>query len=287
MMECFQYYQDRIKFGLSKKFICLLYPTGITLYDPVDQSSKRLPRTPTGLEICRISRIICLNHKIVLLGLKQSQGYTAKILIYDLLSCKWKQGAEIPTDRFDHMFAFCASTEGSIYIAGGISKGGRPLRKAAIYKVDEDKWELLPEMNQEIERCRGVFIEGIFYVIGYMCCNKCERFDPKTGEWTTMQSMFAPMHKQVLYAFGQLIAFRIRGIDQYDWEGNVWRELVALPQEIKLFHPTATVWNDRILLCGFNSKFYMYKPGAISEGWNSVGQVDFLETVISIGTIEI
>ncbi|GLJ34249.1 hypothetical protein SUGI_0688220 [Cryptomeria japonica] len=189
LMECFQYYQDRIKFGLSKKFICLLHPTGITLYDPVNQSSKRLPRTPTGFEISYISRIICLNHKIVLLGLKHTDVYTAKILIYDLLSCKWKQGAEIPTDRSDNKFAFCASPEGSIYIAGGFSKYGRRrrLREAAIYKVDEDKWELLPEMNQGIDRCMGVFIEGMFYVIGNMCCNKCERFDPETGEWTTIQ----------------------------------------------------------------------------------------------------
>ncbi|GLJ34843.1 hypothetical protein SUGI_0701700 [Cryptomeria japonica] len=210
MMECFQFYQDRIKLGLAKKYICFLQDRGISIYDPLDQSCEILPWIPTISTISECSEIISVNHKIFLLG--RSYVSTVNIWVYDLSSITWKRVAEIPTARSGTDFAFCASPEGTIYIAGGFTKirPGHALREAAVYKIDEDKWELLPEMHQEIDSCRGVFIEGIFYVIGRD--NRTQRFDPTTRVWTTIVNMSWNhiFWNNFLYAFGRLSLFTAR-----------------------------------------------------------------------------
>ncbi|GLJ34551.1 hypothetical protein SUGI_0694910 [Cryptomeria japonica] len=294
MMESFQFYQDRIKFGLTKKYISFLEDyTSISIYDPTDptdQSRKLLPPT-NGI----VHNIINVNHKIVVPS--QSRDLTPFFFIYDLLSSTWKHGAEFPTTRPANLeFACCASPDGSIYIAGGSNNDLNELREAAVYKVDEDKWELLPKMHQGMHSCRGVFIEGMFYVID-ISDNRCQRFDPSTRAWTTMNMSIPNSCLNVMYAFGRLIAFTRKGIEQYDWEGNVWRKLETLPQHQSLLYVCATVWYDRILFCGifcnhdiYMRQLYMYKPGApFSERWISVDQPNsFLETmVLSIATIEI
>ncbi|GLJ57729.1 hypothetical protein SUGI_1369360 [Cryptomeria japonica] len=289
MLESFQFYQDRIKFGLTKKYIRFLEDhISISIYDPTDQSRKLLP--PTN---AIVHKIINVNHKIVVLG--QSRHLTPLFLIYDFLPSIWKHGAEFPTPRPANLeFACCASPDGSIYIAGGNDNGLNELREAAVYKVDEDKWELLPKMHQGIYSCRGVFIEGMFYVIDI---NRCQRFDPTTRAWTTINMSIPNSCLDVMYAFQRLIAFTSKGIEQYDWEGNLWRQLETLPQHHPVLNVCATVSYDRILFCGifrnpdiYICKLYMYKPGApFSERWISVDQPNsFLEAMVqSIASIEI
>ncbi|GLJ34522.1 hypothetical protein SUGI_0694220 [Cryptomeria japonica] len=295
MMESFQFYQDRIKFGLTKKYICLLLSNKrISMYDPIDESSELLPHIPTN---ANVHKIINVNHKIVVLD--EEDNVIPHFLIYDLLSNTWKCGARIPTHRHRfYPFACCASPDGSIYIAGGYNKyGGNNdhLREAAIYKVDEDKWELLPEMPQEIGNCKGVFIEGMFYVIGIVN-NRCQRFDPNTRVWTTITTNMSLPHfgLDILYAFGRLIAFNNEGIMQYDWEGNVWRELEPLPQLFTLF-VRATVWCDQIFFCGNthtlpHSEFYMYKPGpAFPQRWIYVDAPNISRELLvyTLATVEV
>ncbi|XP_057824315.2 F-box/kelch-repeat protein At2g44130-like [Cryptomeria japonica] len=117
---------------------------GISIYDPVEQSCQLLPQIPSGFEILGFSQIMCVNHKLVLLGLKHYGTSTKKILIYDFVSNTWKQGSDFHTARF--MFACRASPEGSIYIVGGLEKHDPSclLREATVYNVEKDKWELLP-----------------------------------------------------------------------------------------------------------------------------------------------
>ncbi|GLJ34555.1 hypothetical protein SUGI_0695010 [Cryptomeria japonica] len=206
-----------------------------------------------------VNKIINVNHKIVVLAFEHYYN-TPIFLIYDLLSSTWKSGAKFPTSKHSITgFACCASPDGSIYIAGIRH------REAAVYKVDEDKWELLPKMNQEMVYAWGVFIEGMFYVISreHSRHNGCERFDTNTRVWTTLINMSIPHPcRKVLYAFGQLIAYGGGGIKQYDWQGNIWRELDSQEDA-----NDATVWCDRIFFCTsiyipgrFN--FYILKPGA-------------------------
>ncbi|GLJ34833.1 hypothetical protein SUGI_0701550 [Cryptomeria japonica] len=288
MMECFKFYQDRIKFGLANKYICFLQRCEVSIYDPIDHSCKPFR---TEHEISHSSKIINVNHKIVVLDGHFS--LSPKIWIYDLLSSTWKRGADIPTPSDRNKYAWCASPDGSIYIAGGYDTiAGRKLRDAAVYKVDEDKWELLPQMYENVGRyCRGFFIEGMFYVLYRY---RTQRFDPNTRVWTTIANMSLPYsyYYDLLYAFGRLIAFTTKGIEEYDWEGSVWREVEPLPQGFTVLH--ATVWYDRIFLRGYSNFmrpiFYMYKPGAaLTERWISIEEPNiFLENYVeSIVTIEI
>ncbi|GLJ34846.1 hypothetical protein SUGI_0701740 [Cryptomeria japonica] len=298
MMECPQFYQDRIKFGLAEKYICLLGTAAISLYDPVDQSCIMRITIPSGFQASSDSQILCVKRNIILVGLSFQGKHTTETLIYDVLSSSWKQAAQIPTAR--SWFACCASPEGSIYIAGGRTNFNprRALRDAAVYKVDEDKWELLPEMHQEVGVCTGVSFKGMFYVIG----NTCQRFDSNTGLWSTV-NMVGQSLLSIYVLFEQLIGFGTNRIQQYDWKGNVWRELDPLPQELVQVSPRvwwgqiyATVWWDRIFLCGKDTDsidqptiFYMYKPGApLSERWISLDRLNLVDMeVVSVSTIEI
>ncbi|GLJ33727.1 hypothetical protein SUGI_0678040 [Cryptomeria japonica] len=296
MMESFHFYKDRIKFGLTKKYICFLEKPNrtsrhnsirISIYDPVDQSYKRLPRFH---RLPEVSYIINVNHKIVLLGAERD--INPILIIYDLLSNTWKYGAEFPIPTPSGLgFACCASPDGSIYIAGGLARSGLSLgmREAAVYKVDEDRWEILLKMYYGMYSCRGVFIEGMFYVMSLRNLG-CQRFDPRTRKWTMMFDMSLPsLCCKVLYAFGRLIAYGIKGIMQYDWQGRIWRELDPIPGNLS-FSSRATVWCDRIFFCGSFGILRMYKPGApSSERWISLDvPKNFLEmNIVSITTIEI
>ncbi|XP_059073271.1 F-box/kelch-repeat protein At1g80440-like [Cryptomeria japonica] len=158
MIECSQFYQDRIKFGLAKKYICLLHVAAIIIYDPVDQSQ------------------IIFN-----------SSSTSTILIYDLLSKTWKQGAKIPTVRYG--FASYVSPEGLIYVAGGFVGSNSASRKAAVYEVYEDEWEFLPDMHHLMTDCRGVFYEGI------------QRFDPNTSMDNNRKFVFLPSTGRPCYVW--------------------------------------------------------------------------------------
>ncbi|GLJ14528.1 hypothetical protein SUGI_0235100 [Cryptomeria japonica] len=298
MMEFSEFYQDRIKFGLANKYICLLQHAAISIYDPVDQSKIMYTRILPGFQISNFSHILCVKNKLVLLGLQFNWNYTSAILIYDLLSNTWKQGAQIPIGQCIHDFACCASPEGFIYIAGGYVKfssfsysRANFSRKAAVYKVDKDEWELLPDMHYEMTDCGGVFYEGMFYVISRN--NRTQRFDPNTRVWTIL-NLSSPIPQSVHAMFGRLIAVMYNRIEQYDWEENVWRELETLPKILE--YVQATVWSDRIFLCGYETalslypKFYMHKLEAVlSDRWISLDEPKFLEEIIvkSVVTIEI
>ncbi|GLJ14524.1 hypothetical protein SUGI_0235020 [Cryptomeria japonica] len=300
MMESSDFYQDRIKFGVANNYICLLiqytaYSYMISIYNPVDESFILHTRIPRRFEASNYPRILYAKNKLVLLGLQFDGSYTSTILIYDLLSNTWKQGAQIPIAQRINNFACCVSPEGLIYIAGGyfnynwVNFRRDFSRKAAVYKVDEDEWELLPDMQHEMTDCGGVFYEGMFYVISRN--NRTQRFDPNTRVWTIL-NLSSPIPQSVHVMFGRLIAVTDSKIEQYDSEGNVWRELEPLPKF--LHYVKATVWTDRIFLCGYESsrcrrlKFYMYKVAA--ERWISFSEPKFSEEVIlvtSIFTIEI
>ena len=263
IMESFKFYQERINLGLAQNYICLLQYEAISIYDPVHKSCIMRTPIPANFQVEKESQIFGVKHKLVLVGVTEISNDTTSILIYDLLSCTWKEVDQIPTAT--DAFACCASPEGWIYVAGGYSNNNgleSPTRKAAVYKVDENKWELLPMMNRGIANCRGVFIEGTFYVIG-VSDDRCQRFDPTTSLWTTMKNLYTSLDDDVLYAFGRLLGFRRNGIEEYDWDSNTWRELKRLPEELWRVH--ATVWYDQFFLCGYTKTSarpvsYLYKP---------------------------
>ncbi|GLJ33288.1 hypothetical protein SUGI_0669680 [Cryptomeria japonica] len=71
MMESGRLYQDRIAFGKSEKFICVLHKAAITMYGPVRGSWHRLPTMPTGFRpSVDISRFVWWRRQLVIIGLK-------------------------------------------------------------------------------------------------------------------------------------------------------------------------------------------------------------------------
>ncbi|XP_057867031.1 F-box/kelch-repeat protein At5g60570-like [Cryptomeria japonica] len=246
-MECSEFYQDRIKFGLAKKYICLLRDAAISIYDPVDQSIIMHTRIPPGFQVSNLYSYI--------------------------------QGAQIPIAQNIHDFACCASPEGLIYIAGGYVNCSSASfsranfsHKAAVYKVDEDEWDFLPDMHYKMTDSGGVFYEGMFYVISSN--NRTQRFDPNTRVWTIL-NLSSPIPQCVHVMFGRLIAVIDNKIEQYDWEKNVWIQLETLPKILE--YVQATEWSGRIFMCGHETtlfwcpKFYMHKFEATpSERWVSV-----------------
>ena len=263
IMETSQYYQDRMKFELTNKYVCLLWRSEISICDPVSQKHILTVPLPTGFRAYSGAKLISVSHKIVLLNLRYNDHKpSTKILIYDLSFNTWKQGAECPHFRSHYKFSCCASPEGSIYTAGGFD-GTDLLSEAAVYKVNEDKWEILPNMHQSVGFSTGVFMEGMFYVIGDRPREGTQRFDPITRVWTTIDNMSLNHHHDVLYAFGRLIAFELynrRGvINEYDWEENAWRQFDLMPPNFDF--NIATVWCDGMF-------FYREFPQpALSNTW--------------------
>ncbi|GLJ04936.1 hypothetical protein SUGI_0007320 [Cryptomeria japonica] len=134
----------------------------VTIYDPINKLWESLPPIPAKFEFYSFSNCICDKHKLVLLGLyeciwpnlptqmakrrnllKPSQT-TRAILVFDFLSCKWRKGANMPTQQFVVYLACCASLEGLIYIA----LQSKMTSKVAVYNVEIDEWKLLPNMLQ-------------------------------------------------------------------------------------------------------------------------------------------
>ncbi|GLJ42474.1 hypothetical protein SUGI_0880220 [Cryptomeria japonica] len=61
------------------------------------------------------------------------------------------------------------------YIGGGFCR-------ASVYNVEEDKWDVLPDMNTNMEYFTGAFADGKFHVMG--TSSRFEVFDSDTGSWT-------------------------------------------------------------------------------------------------------
>ena len=156
IMESSRFHQDRIKFKLTNKYVVWICTTELSILNPASLRYLLTTRLPSGFRASLWTKITCVNHKIVLLNIQYNENHTKKILIYDLSSNTWKQGAECPHLTSDFNFACCASREGSIYIAGGYGNM-QNLCEAVVYKVDEDKWEILPTWDGRIGFPRGVF----------------------------------------------------------------------------------------------------------------------------------
>ena len=161
------------------------------------------------------------------------------------------------------------------------------LCEAAVYKVDEDKWEILPNMHRRMGLSSGVFMDGMFYVIG-VPREGSQRYDPNRGVWTTINNMSLQTHQDALYAFGRLIAFRRGVVDEYDWEGNVWKQFDLIPEDIEF--DLATVWCDRIFFYTNFPRpiFYLYKPtAALSDTWTPINVYYPAMEIMCMTTIEI
>lgn len=165
----------------------------------------------------------------------------------------------MPTVR--SFFACSVSTDGLIYVAGGQDDNKNALRTAETYDVRHDKWEFLPPMSQEQDRCHGVFLDGKFTVIcGYATEaqgrfeKSTEVFDPSTGVWSRLENMwsFGGSPRSCLAAFGHLYFFHNQRVLRYNCKENVWESVASLPEKMDVV-TCATIWRDNIFVSGTTS----------------------------------
>ena len=87
------------------------------------------------------------------------------MFVYNVVSAKWRRGADIPGVR--RSFFGCSSdSDQMVLVAGGHNDDKNALRSALAYDVAEDDWLPVPDMSMERDECKVVFQRGKFHVIG-------------------------------------------------------------------------------------------------------------------------
>ncbi|GLJ46883.1 hypothetical protein SUGI_0988920 [Cryptomeria japonica] len=192
-----QFYQERKRLKISEQRICMLQKIDynrnrVAVYDPNENSCKSLPPIPA--EIYGICHFHFVKQKLVLIKDMHLDPRRSFVWLYDFRNggSKWRQGAKTPTDLSNGFASGADEHGGVIYVAGGFSNDefDNPVRNASVYNVEEDKWDVLPDMNTDLEYFRGAFADGKFYVMGIPSDPSFEVFDSYTRSWKTMENRF-------------------------------------------------------------------------------------------------
>ncbi|GLJ13825.1 hypothetical protein SUGI_0220810 [Cryptomeria japonica] len=250
------FYGEKKRLKFSEQRICMLQKIDgicnrVAVYDLEKNSCKSLPPIPG--EINNIFHCHFVKQKLVLIP-DLIAGSTRCVLLYDFACLKWRQGAKMP--RWLNGFASAADEHGGlIYVGGGFDRFyidrwnrrysfGNPVRSALVYNVEEDKWDLLPDMNTYIAlidllpdmktimefielSINGVFADGKFYVMGYS--GSFEVFDSNARSWKTMENRFDSWC--YVCVFGRFYCFSGRGLIEYDYGQDNLDFLGPLPTE--------------------------------------------------------
>lgn len=281
MVHSPRFYEDRKISGFSEQFICLIQALpqgelseknkwqatrayGLTLYDPLQGGWDRLPSIPQFSDgIPLFCECVWVDQKLVLIGGWNSSCWEAmnSVFIYNFTTGKWRRGADM--SRVRSFFACSVSPTGLIYVSGRHDSHRNALRAAEAYDVKQDKWVGLPPMNEERDRCRGVFLDGKFTVIsGYSTelhgriQKSGEVFDHDAGVWSTLDNMWniGGCPRSCLVAWGSLSSFHNQQVIRYNGKENVWEVAATLPESMDVA-TCATVWRDKIFVIGSTSRW--------------------------------
>ncbi|KAH9291817.1 hypothetical protein KI387_042992 [Taxus chinensis] len=158
-------------------------------------------------------------------------------------------------ERICYLVNCIRPNEGELKIFHPILTHGtrNPTKRAAVYDVEKDTWNNLPDMNRPMWECEGVYVAGKFYVIPCLTLdNVVQVFDTEKGTWTTLANTWTRIidHKSLVAALGRLYYFTKNGVLEYDSEGNMWRLIADLPclppGRVTLLIPA--VWRDKIMV---------------------------------------
>ena len=315
MMSSPHFYVDRKTSGTSEHLICFIQHNQtavgdklavITIYDHLNGTCKRLNTPiddPHFLGISIRSQCVAVNKKLVLITRVVPSSMTMKsVYIYDFESARWSRGADMPTPR---SFFACsaASSDGLVYVAGGIDETYNPLAAAESYNVEEDRWEILPPMIQPHgKRCHGVFIEGKFMVLSQARFDRSgEIFNPRERTWTRWEGIWSFdgdgdvwSSCAASYSSGDLYVFSGEHVIKYDPVNNLWTPVASFPERIDFF-TSATQWRDSIFVitCNFISGkiiCYLFNPSTtrlIEVNRNGGDSEGFVGVILSATTVEI
>ncbi|GLJ35016.1 hypothetical protein SUGI_0704540 [Cryptomeria japonica] len=246
-----QLYKERISSGLSDKLVCFLDQSDdcnkIAIYDPVHNSVARSPSMPLKFQYTDYSHCLCVDQKLIVIGLQYENEATRATMVFDFMSSTWRKGAETPIQEFGHQCACCASPGGGlVYIAQE--------SQVAVYDVAQDKWELLPGIQDPIDLVRGYYIDGMFHVVSVFAkpFYQTYRFNPVTQQWEVLHGFNLLQYPPLSFVaeFGYIYSFDINKVMEFDCSRKIWIEARHVPQHLN--------W-----LGGIESENYLFVTGKI------------------------
>ncbi|KAL0905780.1 hypothetical protein M5K25_024218 [Dendrobium thyrsiflorum] len=219
-------------------------------------------------------------HLVVIGGLdRYSLNCNEGVYVYSFLSNTWRPGRPMPgPTRF--LFACAGNPSNQIFIAGGHDERKKALKSAIVYDIAKDDWTMLPEMAREREDCTGVFVAGLFQVIGGSIHKRLEwsreAFDVREQRWRAMEEEAVPEEEFsktcVMGGHGQIYKYGVGGKMLLVKEGEEWRELAELPEEVR-GSPIMVAWVERLMVarvesCGWPSVvFVLEMKKGVAIGW--------------------
>lgn len=182
-------------------------------YDPKINEVKKLAPLPTPRSM---PASVIYNGKIYVIGgsitkdvvqiekisynEKVDVHYTGIVEIYDIAANKWTRGSDKPTrsvcDAILH--------NGKIYAIGGYN--GLPQNTFAVYDLETDRWEKLPDLPFTISAHHGTVLNGKIYTFGdYYDLNRVCQYDFGTGQWSILYTNFERSRHNAVVTCGDAI----------------------------------------------------------------------------------
>lgn len=176
--------------------------------------------------------------------------------------------------------------DGKIHLVGGANTTA--LDTHHMYDPGNDMWSSVTNLNQERSGLTSAVVNGNIYAIGgyflsggVQSLSSAEEYDPGTGNWTTIANMpftklgiSSGVIQGKLYVFGNENGTNVL---EYDPTGDIWTELVAMPENVN-FSGAAS----------FNNLIYIIGGGEVNLATDGIAAVNcFNPAVLGIDDIAI
>ncbi len=170
------------------------------VYDPKTNIWKTLPPLSAPLGSVGLAAVVGKIHAIGGRGADQIVVSTHEI--YDPATNKWTDGAPLPVPR-DHFFI--GVLDGRIHVVGGRGSGtgfGVNVAEHDVFDPATGKWSLAAPMPTARSGGSAAVYRGRLFALGGECkaqatrtaFNENEAYDPKTNDWTKMNSLREQQH---------------------------------------------------------------------------------------------
>ncbi|GLJ13386.1 hypothetical protein SUGI_0211190 [Cryptomeria japonica] len=256
------FYEERKRLKISEQRFFMLQTKGriidgisnrVAVYNLENNSCKSLPPVPGP--IYSIEHCHFVKQKLVLITDIVRDSTRICVWLFDFASCKWRRGATML--RWLEDFTSAADEDGGlIYVGGGFDRSGKPVRSASVYNVEEDKWDVLPDINALVVDMytifRSAFADGKFYVMGSWSAPSFEAFDSYTRS-ETVENRFNCWCSFVTAPFGRLYFLSDKGLIEYDCSQDKWNIVGPIPtKDWDLHIEFAVMVGHKIFVCKYH-----------------------------------
>ena len=208
-----------------------------------------------------------------------------KITIKDSSNITVQEMAPLPPEATLVNVAFCSTTRGGIFAAGGSHKvtESLPSPQCFLYDRKDDTWLDLPPLSSPVEGASAVSLENNVYVMGGVegRGDIVERLDLRTRTWYRCKNMIQPCASPILAQHDHFIYAIFNTADEnrqhanesggggvgisvqrYNTRTNYWSFCASLPRHVKsTAGASVTTAVDKIYLFGGEDCLaLMYSP---------------------------